>query len=262
MMIDTFSTSASSEDDDLINYPSVSDVRLNTLKVGSTYCQLDSIDGSLEAYRGSRYNVIHLNIHSLPRKYTQLCNILAKLKENRIQIHLVLLCETFLTSANAGMYQIPGYSFISANRTTLTRGGVGIYILHGITYNERTDLCINVEGEYESIALEIIDRFYKQKIIVAEIYRVPNTNEILSIQRYEQMLENICDYSKCIVIGTDQNFDYKKVDEEQNTSDLLDVFFTRGVLPTVYRPTRVTHTSCTIIDNVYIKCPGYRNIDS
>ena len=65
-----------------------------------------------------------------------------------------------------------------------------------------------------------------------------------------------------IIIGTDQNFDYMKVNEHKNTSDLLNVFFTAGILPTVSRPTRITHTSATVIDNLYIKSQDYGNIHS
>ena len=38
--------------------------------------------------------------------------------------------------------------------------------------------------------------------------------------------------------------------------------FTAGILPTVTKPTRITHTSTTVIDNLYIKCQDYGNIHS
>ena len=53
-----------------------------------------------------------------------------------------------------------------------------------------------------------------------------------------------------------------KVHTNRNVSEVLDMFFTAGVLPTVRRPTRGTHTSFTVIDNIYMKCAGYDNIDS
>ena len=53
-----------------------------------------------------------------------------------------------------------------------------------------------------------------------------------------------------------------KVDTNQNVSDLLNVFFTHGLLPTVKRPTRITHTSSTVIDNIHAKFRGYENVDS
>ena len=59
--------------------------------------------------------------------------------------------------------------------------------------------------------------------------------------------------TKCdIIIGSDLNFDFNKVNNNRNTSDLLDIFFTAGVLPTVKRPTRITHTSATVIYNMFL----------
>ena len=76
------------------------------------------------------------------------------------------------------------------------------------------------------------------------------------------MVTNICGNTNPVILGSDMNFDYIKVGEHKNTSDLLDVFFSHGLLPTVSRPIRITHTSATVIDNVYMKCPGYRNVNS
>ena len=41
------------------------------------------------------------------------------------------------------------------SRSEITRGGVAIYLLEEYNYIERLDLCINIECEFESIALEI-----------------------------------------------------------------------------------------------------------
>ena len=139
---------------------------------------------------------------------------------------------------------------------------IAMYIANSFTYKERFDLCINIEGEFESIAVEITDKLQKQNTVVAEVYRISNTNESLSIQRYEEMVANICGNTNQVILGSDMNFDYKKVGEHKNTSDLLNVFFSQGLLPTVSRPTRITHTSATVIDNVYMKCAGYRNVNS
>ena len=69
--------------------------------------------------------------------------------------------------------------------------------------------------------------------------------------------------AKCdIMLATDQNIDYCKVDTSSSASDLLDIFTTLGTLPTVTIPTRVTHCSATLIDNIYIKSDKYENINS
>ena len=132
----------------------------------------------------------------------------------------------------------------------LSRGGVAIYLLDDFNYRERPDLCINIEGHFESITVEIDAKQGRHNLIISEIYRVPNTNERSSIERYDEMVTGF-GRTKCdIIIGSDLNFDFNKVNNNRNTSDLLDVFFTAGVLPTVKRPTRITHTSATVIDNI------------
>ena len=84
---------------------------------------------------------------------------------------------------------------------------------------------------------------------IGEVYRVPNTKERESITHYEHLMTKLCD-TKCeIIMGTDQNFDFMKINNNNNISDLLDVFYTLGVIPT----TRITHTSATLIDNIYVK---------
>ncbi len=76
-----------------------------------------------------------------------------------------------------------------------------------------------------------------------------------NFQRYEAILEKILldhVHSKYIVIGTYQNFDYMKVDVHSFTSQLLDIFMTNGLAPCITRPTRLTNTSATLIDNIDI----------
>ena len=75
-------------------------------------------------------------------------------------------------------------------------------------------------------------------------------------------MTNLCNTNNAILVGTDQNFDYMKTDTNVNVSDLLNVFFTLGALPTVLAPTRVTHTSATLIDNMYVKCERYEKVIS
>ena len=111
----------------------------------------------------------------------------------------------------------------------------------------------------ESIVIEVKAIYDKQNAIKAEIYRVPNTNDHISIERYDEFVTKLSQTKMDIIIGTDQNFDLMKVHTNRNVSDVLDVFFIAGVLPTVRRSTCVTHTSATVIDNIYMKCAGYDN---
>ena len=58
-------------------------------------------------------------------------------------------------------------------------------------------------------------------------------------------------------MGTDQNFDLLKYSVDKNTKDLLDGIIGAGFLPTITKPTRITYSSATLIDNIYLKGSSY-----
>jgi hypothetical protein len=227
------------------------DTPLQLLDIKSNYYDIDDIHVSIPENVSFKYKTIHINIQSLPDKFDKLKLFLHRLKDAHLTIDFILLCETFLTANNAEMYQIPGYKFIHKSRSSLTRGGVGMYIRDDISFKLRDDIAIFHEGEFESIFIETTRN--QNSTIVGEIYRIPNTNEQVSLNRYETVLEPLQNINKEIIIGTDQNFDYLKINTHNNTADLLNIFFACGLVPCITKPTRITHTTATLIDNLYVK---------
>ncbi len=57
---------------------------------------------------------------------------------------------------------------------------------------------------------------------------------------------------RCSIEGTYQNFDLLKIHSHGNTADLLTQAFDYGLVPTITKPTRVTHSSATPINNIYL----------
>ena len=240
----------------------LTDDRMHLLSSGSLYCDIDSVNSSENSFTDSKYCALHFNIHSLASKYVQLKDLISRLNQTGIVVLFILLCETFLVEANAHMFDIPGFSFIHKSRKSLSRGGVAMYISNDFNFTLRPDLSKHIEGEFECISAEIKAKNGRQNLIISEIYRVPNTNERESIARYEEVMLALTNTKKDVLVGTDQNFDYMKIDSNSNVSDLLDVFFTLGVLPSVTKPTRITHSSATLIDNIYVKCAKYEHVHS
>ena len=125
---------------------------------------------------------------------------------------------------------------MSRNRNT-KRGGVAIFINNKHNYQSREDLEIFVSGEFESIFVEIQEKDGNRGTIVGEIYRVPNTSEITSINRYENITKTLSDMPQNVIIGT---------------------FLNNGLVPTITLPTRIATTGNTnktvrtLIDNIYI----------
>ena len=127
--MDNLVTDENSEDEyPPIQRSAMNDDRMHILSVDSSYCDVDNSNDSLDTFKRATYCALHLNIHSLPSKHSQLKELLSRLKDMGVDIHFILLCETFLTTENADIYQIPGYKCIHQSRTTISRGGVAIYI--------------------------------------------------------------------------------------------------------------------------------------
>jgi hypothetical protein len=217
----------------------------------SCYLDLDNLqlNGAQHLYKA-----LHLNIQSLPSKFDQLKNILVTLSNQHLHLDFILLCETFLTDNTVQFFNIPGYQLVYKNRKNKCRGGVAIYIKDNFTFTVREDLSIYQEGEFESLFLEVNSNM--NKCIVGEVYRVPNSNIDTSIRYYERIVENLSAYKHNIILGTDQNFDLLKMNSHAKTEDLFNIFHSNGLVPTITKPTRITHTSATLIDNIYISLKG------
>ncbi len=208
----------------------------------------------------SQLSILHLNIHSVPSKLDELKSLLAKMKAKNLSVDVILLCETFISENNKNSCKLEDYELFSEHRKQLTKGGVAIYIHKKLKYIERKDLNIFEEGFFESCFIELF--LQKKNIVIGEIYRVPGTSENNFITKYEHLVCNIKKEKKDIIIGTDQNLDFLKIHQHSNTAKFLDVNLTNDLLPTITKPTRITHRSCTLIDNIYVSNGITNNLDS
>ena len=90
--------------------------------VTCNYLELDNYDRKLNT---SELSVIQLNVRGLISKQHDLCELINKLKH---KVHVIILCETWLTETNKKLINIPGYKLISKERTNKKGGGVGLLI--------------------------------------------------------------------------------------------------------------------------------------
>ena len=61
------------------------------------------------------------------------------------------------------------------------------------------------------------------------------------------------------LIGLDHNMDLLKIERHEPTSQFIELTLDKGLIPSVTRPTRITHTSATLIDNVFIDAKLHHN---
>ena len=89
------------------------------------------------------------------------------------------------------------------------------------------------------------------KIIVGSMYRPPNTesfNKKLNDLTSKIKLEN----DKEVIIGLDHNLDLLKSLTHKHTQQFIEEMIEKCLLPTITCPTRITNSTATLIDNIFV----------
>ena len=191
-------------------------------------------------------NIVQLNIRGLKGKLTDLNNLLVKLKRPGI----IILNETWLKDDDTKKINIPNYKYEGFPQKNKKGGGVGFLIRSDITYRCRKDLeANNAIPSCEHCYTEIKNN--KENVVVGSIYRPPNTNVNDFIETFSEHIGKITSNSECI-IGLDHNLDLLKLSVHPKTQEFLECILDHNLLPAITKPTRVSKTSATLIDNILL----------
>ena len=213
---------------------------------------------------GNNLLIMHLNVRGMINKQLELNQLLNTLEKNGSKIDIVTLNETFLTKQKESLIKIPNYRMISNTRENKKGGGVAILVNKEIKFKERKDLIVTTTS-YEMIAIEIKPpgNINKTKpIIITSLYRPPNTSQTEFNKEFKKLVMALKEESeKEIILGSDQNLDLLKT-MNKGTTDFLDICYKTDILPTITRPTRVTKSTGTLIDNIYISNKLHINFES
>ena len=88
-------------------------------------------------------------------------------------------------------------------------------------------------------------------LLIAVIYRPPNTDMKLFIDAMRDVLEKVQQENKLLYLVGDYNINLLNVDSHSLTADFNDTIYSYSLVPLITRPTRVTETSATLIDNIF-----------
>ena len=91
-------------------------------------------------------------------------------------------------------------------------------------------------------------------MIVGSLYCSPNTNETPLIEHLTSMLDKIKieEKQKECILGMDHNLDLLKSQQHHTTSRFLECILDHNILPAIMQPSRITKSSATLIDNIFI----------
>ena len=195
------------------------------------------------------FSLLHTNIRSMPKNLTHLHDYLDLLN---IKFSILGISETWLHVGNYENYNISGYQAAHNYRASRQGGGVSLLIADDLTYIMREDLRV-MDAHLECLFIELdgasvnSDRNY----VVGVVYRPPNTNVDLFSDTLSNIITKIkSENKKCFIMG-DYNINLLNCDKHTPTEDFINMMFSSSFFPTINKPTRVSNTSATLIDNIF-----------
>ena len=194
----------------------------------------------------------HLNCRGLSSNWESFRSLICDLHQDDFEFGFIGVSELFRCELDTRV-SLPGYhDILTRTRTDDSRGGVGLFVKEHIHFKVREDLSIFIPHVFESIFIEF-DSQNVNPSIVGVIYR-PNTPPRADVDIFASTMSDICDIINrekkyCVIMG-DMNIDLLKFGTHGKTNDYLDNLFSRGYLPLITKPTRLSNVA-TLIDHIY-----------
>ena len=119
-----------------------------------------------------------------------------------------------------------------------------------LTSKSRSDLHMK-DVHFEHCLVEV--DLKKFKLILGSLYRAPNTDQSIFLDEYENFVEGIKKIPNTeIILGMDHNMDLLKSHVHKKNQQFLNLNLDHDLFPVITRPTRITHSSATLIDNIFL----------
>ena len=197
----------------------------------------------------NKISIMHVNSRSLFKNYDDFVVFLSCVKH---KFSVIGISETwFKQTTDTRMFDIPGYSLLQVCRSNKRGGGVLLYIRDGIDYKLRNDLSGEHAG-FESIFVEIVTD--DSKSIVGCVYRAPDNDIPSFIQSFDHHMQIIGQERKDIYLMGDFNVNLLNYDSDGKVKDFIDFLTSFGLFALITKPTRITSSTSTLIDNIFTNC--------
>ena len=197
------------------------------------------------------FSLIHLNIRSLRKHFQDLTCYLESLNH---QFDVVALSETWIKETdNMELFTLHNFHPpVTLNRPNADGGGgLALYINCDYNFKIREELTYNSD-DTQFLFIEV-EKDSKISLI-GVTYKPPRT----TIENYTTILKDLLDkignsrsnHKSCYLAG-DFNIDLLKSDNNENISSFFNSLLSYSYFPTIIKPTRITDTTATLIDNIY-----------
>ena len=224
----------------------------SNLNLSCTYLELEK----LPDIKNSKFNVLSLNIQSLPAKFNELTDLISQFSDADSCPDVICLQETWNIIDNSAFPLINYHPLETNLRRDARGGGVGIYVKNHLSFKILKQYSIFVERIFESIFIELTIAKNK-KIIIGSVYRPGATPGLTFTQQFSQfsdILSNLLaelnsNYEHVFIYG-DFNLNILEANQNKFIAEYIETIFSYGFLQLVTRPTRIAENSATLIDHI------------
>ena len=207
--------------------------------------------------------VLSLNIANILSKLSSFKLFIQSLSNESNKPNVIAITETHLNEGQNHGYTddelrdlIPGYQFYYKNRRSKKGGGVGILIDINTASKAKIELDnFFIDEIFENITIQIPNVLFdhgKKDLILLTVYRQPGNEDLdRFLESLQGWLNKYDKRSNEILITGDMNLDLLKYQSHAPTSDYMDIMMSHSLLPMITRPTRIKHTSASLIDHLF-----------
>ena len=190
------------------------------------------------------FGLIHINARSINNNFGKIDLLVNSLSTYKFPI--IGITETWLHSRSPPLFNINGYSLIRTDRKNGRGGGVAFYLNDKLKFKIRNDISIR---DTETLFIEILNKQNKN-IIIGLIYRPPGNPLDPFFDDLDAYIHILSTENKHIYLMGDFNIDLLSATQTHGQR-LKNLLYTYALHPHIDKPTRITNTSSTLIDNIF-----------
>jgi hypothetical protein len=227
----------------------------------SPYYDHDALIEHLKRQTGS-LKILSLNVQSLNAKIDEIKILMNELATHNIQLDLLYLQETWLGNSQLPPFtNLNGYNIVHQPKHASEHGGLIFYVRERISFSIiPLPQCKSWESQFIKVSVE------GHSIILGNVYRPPHKS-IIDMENFNVEFNatlNKLPNSQSVVISGDFNINLLSLacPSSPQITEFFNNVISFGLIPKITLPTRLSDTSCTLIDNFFCKLDLRRKVTS